>query len=385
LPRSLIPIYGITFLDILGFTILIPLLPFVAKRFGAPDAVAGALITTTAICATLSSPLWGRASDRFGRKRALLGSQAASFAAYLLLAFANGIPLLFLSRAIEGFGGGNLGIANAYVADVTTPEQRPQALAIGTAAFGAGFIMGPILSGALAHFGFVVPFFAAALLQVVNVILTATLLPESHAPSRARVPWSAYRAIARTPGIANVLWRRFLYIFAFTSFFTTFSLYLSEVLHVGPEGSSGLLGVAGAVGAVAQVVAVGPLARRFGLRGTALFAFAFGALAYVFLGIESGVAAFVATIVLWAFSGSLLRPILDARIAELAPEDARGTVLGFGDSLDNFSLIFAPVTAAAIVGLSPRFVGALPALSLLAGGVLTWRDRSLTVNRSLSS
>jgi sugar phosphate permease len=111
------------------------------------------------------------------------------------------------------------------------------------------------------------------------------------------------------------------------------------------------------------------------LRATALVAFALGALAYVFLGIESGIAAFVATIVLWSFSGSLLRPILDARIAELAPEGARGTLLGFGDSLDNFSLMFAPVSAAAIVGLSPRFVGVLPALSLLAGGVLTWRDR----------
>jgi MFS family permease len=380
----LIPIYGITFLDIVGFTILIPLLPFVAKRFGASDFVAGALITTTALCATLSSPLWGTLSDRLGRKRALLGSQVASFGAYVLLAFAGGIPVLFLSRAIEGLGGGNLGVANAYVADVTTPEQRPRALAYGTAAFGAGFIAGPIASGALSHFGFAVPFLAAAVLQLVNMLLTVTLLPESHAACAAQIDRTSLSSllrgrgvasVLRERGIASVLWRRFLYIFAFTSFFTTFSLYLAAVFGIGPEGSSALLAVAGAVGAITQVAAVGPLAARFGLRRVALGAFALGAVAYAALGLANGFAALVVAIALWALSGALLRPILDARIAELAPEERRGAILGFGDSLDNFSLIFAPAIAAAIVGVAPRFAGLLPACSLVAGGILTWRDR----------
>jgi MFS transporter, DHA1 family, tetracycline resistance protein len=136
---------------VLGFTILIPLLPFVAKHFGAPDAVAGSLITTSALCATLSSPLWGRLSDVAGRKRALLGSQAASFGGYLVLAFAGNLEVLFLSRIIEGLGGGSLGVATAYISDVTSEELRPQALAYASAAFGAGFIAGPVLGGALAH------------------------------------------------------------------------------------------------------------------------------------------------------------------------------------------------------------------------------------------
>jgi MFS family permease len=376
LPPSLIPIYGITFLDILGFTILIPLLPFVAKHFGAVDVVAGALLSTTAVCATVSSPLWGALSDRFGRRRALLGSQIASFAAFLLIACATGIPMLFVSRAIEGLGGGNLGVASAYIADVTTPAQRPQALAFATAAFGAGFIAGPILSGVLVRFGFFVPFLVAAGFQAANMLLTATLLPESHEPTVKRFDWRAASALLRNGAITSVLWRRFLYIFAFTSFFTTFSLFLSEVLHVGAAGSSGLLGVAGAVGAFAQIVLVGPLTRRFGLRDVALGAFALGVLAYASLGFVGGVGAFVVTIAFWALSGSLLRPILDARIAELATEEERGTVLGFGDSLDNFSLIFAPAIGAALLGVAPRLAGVLPAASLAIGGILTWRDRA---------
>jgi len=119
------------------------------KRFGAPDAVAGTLITVAAVCATISSPLWGGLSDRVGRKRALLGSQAASLAGYVLIAFAPNLGTLFASRIVEGLGGGNLGVAAAYISDVTDEAQRPQALAFATAAFGAGFIVGPVLGGAL--------------------------------------------------------------------------------------------------------------------------------------------------------------------------------------------------------------------------------------------
>ncbi len=370
----MIPIYGITFLDILGFTILIPLLPFVSRRFGAPDAVAGALIATTAVCATLSSPVWGSLSDRFGRKRVLLGSQLFSLAGYLLLAFAGDVPWLFLSRAIEGFGGGNLGVASSYISDVTTEQSRPRALAYGTAAFGAGFIAGPILSGALAHFGFTVPFVCAAALQAVNFVVTSTFLPESRQKRRAAFSWSELSAALARPGIAAILGQRLLYIFAFTYFFTTFSIFLSDVLHAGPAASSALLGVAGAVGAATQIFAVGPLIDRFGLRTASLAALASGILAYALLGFVETLALFVVAIVFWSFSGSVLRPAIDARIVRLAPEDERGTLLGLGDSLDNFALMFAPVIGAAIIGAAPRLVGILPALSLAFAFVLTLRE-----------
>jgi DHA1 family tetracycline resistance protein-like MFS transporter len=370
-----IPIYGITFLDILGFTILIPLLPFVSKRFGAPDAVAGALIATTAVCATLSSPVWGSLSDRYGRKRVLLGSQLFSLGGYLLLAFAGAVPWLFLSRAIEGLGGGNLGVANSYISDVTTEQSRPRALAYATAAFGAGFIAGPILGGALAHFGFTVPFVCAAGLQALNFVVTATLLPESRQELRAAFRWRDLSSALARPDIGRILTQRFLYIFAFTYFFTTFSIFLSDVLHAGPEASSALLGIAGAVGAATQIFAVGPLIDRFGLRRASLAALAAGILAYALLGFVDSFALFTVAIVFWAFSGSLLRPAIDARIVQLAPEDERGTMLGLGDSLDNLALIFAPVIGAAIIGAAPRLVGILPAISLGSAFVLTLREQ----------
>ena len=328
------------------------------------------------MCATVASPFWGRLSDRYGRKRALLGSQVASFVGFLLLASAGSLPLVFLSRIIEGLGGGNLGVANSYIADVTTEEQRPGALAYGTAAFGAGFVIGPVISGGLAHFGFTVPFVFAAVLQGANLLLTARLLPESHRPQSTTLRWSQLRETVATPAVRSVLVRRFLYIFAFTYFFTTFSLFLSDVLRAGPEASSLLLGVAGVVGALTQIVLVDRLVRRFGLHRVALAAFASGIVAYAILGAVTTVALFVVAIVFWAFSGSILRPAIDARIAQLAPADERGTLLSLGDSLDNFSMIFAPTLGAAVVGAAPRLIGIIPALALAAGLALTARDSS---------
>ena len=359
----------------MGFTILIPLLPFVVKRFGAPDAVAGTLITTGALCATIASPFWGRLSDRAGRKRALLGSQIAAFTGYVLLAVAGNLTLLFVSRIVEGLGGGNLGVASAYISDVTTEEERPRALALATAAFGAGFFVGPVLGGALAHFGFALPFFFAAGLQAINFTLTAWLLPESHAPQpRATVSAKTLRATLFRHRIGSVMVCRFAYIFAFTFFFTSFSLFLNDVLGAGPEVSSLLLGVAGVVGATTQIFGVGTLVRRFGLHDVTLAAFAAGIVAYALLGLVNSVAFFVVTIAFWAFSGSILRPALDARVAQLVPEDERGTFLGFADSLDNFSLIFAPTLGATVVGAAPHLVGIIPALALALGFGLTARE-----------
>jgi DHA1 family tetracycline resistance protein-like MFS transporter len=361
---------------VLGFTILIPLLPFVAKHFGAPDAVAGSLITTSALCATLSSPLWGRLSDVAGRKRALLGSQAASFGGYLVLAFAGNLEVLFLSRIIEGLGGGSLGVATAYISDVTSEELRPQALAYASAAFGAGFIAGPVLGGALAHYGFALPFFVAAGLQAANFALTLLLLPESHAPAPARRDsWRELGLAMRRAALRGALLCRFLYIFAFTFFFTSFSLFLNGVLHAGPEMSSFLLAIAGGTGALTQIFAVGPLTKRFGLRAVTLAAFGAGVVAYALLGFAMGLAFFIAVIVIWAFSGSVLRPALDARIAGIVPANERGTFLGLADSLDNFSMIFAPTLGAAVVGIAPRLMGVAPGLALAAGFLVYRRLR----------
>ncbi len=291
-----------------------------------------------------------------------------------MLAFANGIPILFVSRAVEGCGGGNLGVANSYIADVTDESQRPQAYAYATAAFGAGFIVGPILGGALAHADATLPFFVAAAFQALNFIFTAAWLPPTGGRVRPAFRMRDVRATFARPGIANVLVRELLYIFAFTYFFTIFALFSSRVLNAGPETTSFLLGLAGVVGAGVQIAGVGPLVRRFGAPRVTLAAFAAGVLSYGVFGFVHEMSTFVIAIVFWALSGSLLRPILAARLAELTPAHERGTLLGFSDSLDNFALIFAPAIGSAVVGSAPQLTGMLPAAALAIGFLLTLRE-----------
>ncbi|MGP6158548.1 MAG: MFS transporter [Vulcanimicrobiaceae bacterium] len=371
----MIPIYGITFFGILAYTILIPLLPFVAKRFGASDATAGTLLTTTALFATVSSPLWGALSDRLGRKRALIGSQLLSCAGYVLLALAPGLALLFFSRAVEGLGGGNVGVAQSYISDVTDEEQRPRAFAYSSAAFGAGFIFGPILSGSLVHFGYAVPFFIAAAVQLLNAVLTYTLLPESHAPSQSSYGWRDLSSVFAMRSLRSLLSRQFFFIFAFTYLFSTFSLYISHVLGGGPELSSLLLGVAGGTGALMMVFGVGPLVARFGQNRVTTGAFLVGALSYASIALAHRLLAVGAVLVLWALSGSVLRPVLSAQISDEAPEAERGLVLGFSDALNNLAMIVTPLLGAAIVGFNAALSGVLPALALAGGFVLGLSDR----------
>lgn len=358
--------YGIVFIGILGFTILIPLLPFLAKRYGASDAVVGTLLTTTAVAATLSSPLWGWLSDRFGRKRALCGSQLCSFGGYLLLALSGNLELIFVSRVIEGLGGGNLGIAESYVADVTTQEQRPQAYAYAAAAFGGGFIIGPVIGGLLAHFGLPLCFFFAAGLQAVNFVLTLTLLPESHSKSPSPRVREVLRLL-RDHAIRNLMVRMFLYIFAYTYLFTTLSLYLSHLDNAGPEQSSVVLAFAGLIGALVTIFGVDRVVRRFGLERVIRFAFAGGAVAYGALGAVRNLAELAPVLVVWAASGATLRPAIDSMLSQHAPEDERGLVLGFSDALGNFALMFAPAVGGAVVGWNYRASGIIPALALAAG------------------
>jgi MFS family permease len=370
------PLFTIVFIDVLGYTFLIPLLPALQKHFFAPTYMMGALISVTAVCATISSPLWGHLSDRVGRKSVLMSSQGFTLAGYLLIALAGNIPILFVSRIVAGLGGGNLGVAQSYLVDVVREDQRERALAWATAAFGMGFVVGPVLSGLLLHFGLSAPFWAAAGLEAINVAFTLLFLPSSRRYVRDPKRRHLLHEFLRRP-MLSLLLRQFLYIFSFTYFFTAFGLYLDRQLHIGAAGASFLLGAAGAVGAGVLIFGVDPLSKRMGAVGLAQAAFAIAFVSYVLVGFVTSLEFFAVVLVLWAASGSALRPTLSKLIADKAPEARRGAVLGFADSLDNLSMILAPAMASAIVGLNPRLSGIIPAICVAGGfmvGALGRRD-----------
>src|SRR5262249_32901875 len=175
--RPLLPIFLIVLADILGLTIILPLLPFYAEKLGASPTAVGLLASASAFCQLLSGPSLGRWSDRTGRKPLLIVSQLGTFASRLLLAGAGSLWVVYLARIIDGLTAGNLVLAQAYISDVTEPENRARSFALIGISFGIGFLLGPAISGALSPLGLAVPILLSAALSAVSILATIFLLP----------------------------------------------------------------------------------------------------------------------------------------------------------------------------------------------------------------
>ncbi|HSP80960.1 MAG TPA: MFS transporter [Myxococcaceae bacterium] len=246
-PASLGVIFAIVVLDLIGFGILIPQLGVYGVKFGASPFAAGLLVSVYSLMQLLFAPVLGRLSDRYGRRPVLLGSLVGSLVGYLLFAFAGTLPLLFLARIIDGISGGNVSTAQAYVADVTTPQTRARGMGLVGAGFGIGFILGPALGGFLGAWGgnLAIGLFAAGL-SALNLGLAWVWLPESRRPGEGRGAEVQVRT-AREVGTAlnlPVVGRCLLLVLLFTTAFSqmegTFSVYLlSRFLSGGPVALEG--------------------------------------------------------------------------------------------------------------------------------------------------
>src|SRR5579883_2090252 len=181
--KALIPIFIVVLVDLLGFSIILPLLPFFAKQFNVSPQVIGMIAAVYSVCQFIASPILGSMSDRYGRRPVLIYSQLGSFIGFILLALAGNVWLIVLSRVIDGLSGGNITIASAYVADVTDPKDRAHSMALIGIAFGLGFLVGPLIGGELAHaFGIAAPAYAAAAMAFTSMTLSVFYLkePEVH-------------------------------------------------------------------------------------------------------------------------------------------------------------------------------------------------------------
>lgn len=360
MPRALFPLLAITFVDILGFTILIPILPFYAEHFGATPTTVGAIYATVAFCSLVSSPFWGRLSDKVGRKGVLLAAQIAGFLGFTLLASGTALWTIFVARAVEGLGGGGLGVTQAYVTDVTTPENRARAFGLIGATFGLGFLIGPASAGILIRFGYQVPFWVAAALALLTIVLTLTLLPESKGPVAAAPTLAAIRGSLASPVLGRLILTQFAFAITFTSWVTVFALFAERVLHFGPSQTAWIFIVSSIVGIIVQAGLIGRLVDRYGEGRLAIAGFLCAIVAYAGVGFVTTPLVLVVFIVLWSLSGALIRPTLGALISEATPADQRGTILSINDSLNNVAFVLAPFVSTAILVLNPHLSGIVP-------------------------
>ncbi len=364
----LLPILGITFIDILGFSIMIPLLPFFVKRFGAPDVAVGVVFATFSLCQLVAGPVWGNVSDRIGRKMVLIVSQVGSTISWAMLAFAPSIAVVVIARAIEGFSGGNIGVTQAYVGDLVEPKRRGVAFGYLGAAFSAGFVFGPALGGWLAErYGFAVPFLVAALLQILTLVLTIVMLPESRGPKTDEERGAVgLRDIARALGdraVAPVLWLRLVYTFAMYGWFSSMTLILHAQLGWDVRQTSYVFAAFGALNVVLQLAVVGRVADAIGNRAATNVGLGCSTAAFALVPFATTFPLAVALLVLFGTGITFLNTAFPALASDVSPDDRRGTVLGVVSGLDSLAGFVMPPITTGILGA----YGVPPVAAVLLG------------------
>jgi multidrug resistance protein len=335
------------FIDLLGFGIIIPLLPFYAETFGASALMVGLLNTSFSLMQFLFAPFWGRLSDRIGRRPVILIGLAGSGVSYLLFGLATSLTLLFAARIAAGIAGANIPTAQAYMADVTTPENRAKGMGLVGAAFGLGFIFGPAIGGFLSQWGYATPSFFASALSFANLAAAWFLLPESRpaetrgAARREPRIASLRRAVSRQ-GIPAVLAIYFVVITAFSSFELNFSLYSEHRFGFDSTSIGYVFAFIGATLAVVQGLLVGRVVPLAGERRVIRSAIAVLAAGLAMVPMAGSVPVLVAACGLLALGMGFNTPSITSLISRLSRPDEQGGMLGLSQSVASLARIIGP-------------------------------------------
>jgi DHA1 family tetracycline resistance protein-like MFS transporter len=364
----LLPIFLIVVVDILGLTIMLPLLPFYAEHFGASPSVVGLLVSVYALCQLVAGPILGQISDRAGRKPVLTVSQMGTFLGFLVLAYAPSLFFVFLGRIIDGLTAGNLSIAQAYIADVTAPKDRAKAFAI----------IGPGASGYLTnHYGYRVPILCAAALSFLSILGTTFLLPAvpqrpegelaASAQQEVEAPvapggkrlklldWGTYFQYFRRPVLGGLLVEFFLFTFAFASFTAGFALFAERRftwngVAFGPKEVGYIFMYSGFLGIIVQgAMRQGAMVKGIGEVRMVTLGFFFAAFGYAVLGLSHGVVLLLVAASLSSFGTGILRPALTSLITQQVGRGEQGVVLGLNQSLLSIAQIVGPAIAGALI------------------------------------
>ena len=344
----LVIIFVTVFIDLLGFGIIIPLLPFYAETFGASALVVGLLSTSFSLMQFLFAPVWGRLSDIFGRRPIILAGLLGSAVSYLAFGLADSLTMLFAARILAGIAGANIPTAQAFIADSTTPENRAKGMGLVGAAFGLGFIFGPAIGGFLSHWGYSAPAFFAATLSLANFSAALFFLPESLPPDKrgAHLRPGRLEAFQRTwshPKLVLVLAVSFLVMTAFASFESMFALFVESRFDFGATTIGYLFAWVGVVLALVQGVIVGRVVPRVGEHRVVPAAIFVMAIALAGVAISPSVALMMAAIGVLAMGMGFNSPSMLSMVSRLADPADQGGTLGVSQSLASLARIVGPL------------------------------------------
>jgi multidrug resistance protein len=376
----------VVLVDITGFGLILPLLPFWAERLGANPLEVGLILSVYALAQFLFTPVLGALSDRFGRRPVILISLLIEAAGFALTAVAGTLPLLLAARFIGGLGASNIGSAQAVVADVTAPKDRARGMGMIGAAIGVGFVVGPALGGVLAGFGGTVPFWAALVVALVNALLVVFFLPETRGPRVASTQtqqrtqrtqrtqrrsrfalFAGWQRAIQTPAIARLILVNLLFTLAFTAMEAVFPLFTQREFGWQATQNGYLFTYVGVIIVVMQGGMVGQLVKRFGERGVQVAGLGLLAVGLALLPFSGTLALLLIALALLSIGDGAVTPTNNAMLSLATPAEAQGETLGLSQGIAGFGRMIAPLIAGGLFGAGiglPFFFGA--ALSIVA-------------------
>ena len=359
---SLSVIFLTVFIDLMGFGILIPILPtFASKDLGVSDFEIGFLIAIFSLVQFLFNPLLGKISDKFGRRPIILITLLLTSVSYIIFSFAGSFLVLFLSRLLAGFGGSNIGVAQAYIADVTSEKDRAKGMGVIGAAFGLGFVFGPLIGGLLSSYSYAFAGFGSAAFSFLAFLFAAFFLPESNTKRNTEskiklklFDWDFTKKVLKLPSVSLMMLLFFIIVFSMANIYGTF-------------------GILGIVGAIIQGGAIRSLSKMFKdktlvLSGTLFMMVGLGLLPYG--GNFTGVAVIGGVL---AIGTGILQPTLLSMISKFSPAEHQGGVLGLNQSFSAFARVLGPLWG----GFSFEFIGY--EFPFLTGAVFTLITFIITV------
>jgi len=340
-------IFFTVFIDLIGFGIILPLLPFYAQSLGANAFHVGLLSTSFSLMQLMFAPVWGRLSDRVGRRPVLLLGLSGSCISYLVFGLAHSLPLLFISRVCAGIAGGTISTAQAYIADCTSADNRAKGMGLIGAAYGLGFIFGPAIGGILSRHGFSTPAFFASALAFVNFSAALWLLPESltpeSRPARAGLSWTRLTKGLQHPELGIFLVLFFISTFAFANLEATFALMTSRKFGFDAHQNGYLFAYVGVLITLMQGGLIGRLVKQFGERrlisaGLFCMTFGLGLLPY-----SPSLTALLLVLILVTFGNGATNPSITSLISQISGPEDQGGVLGVAQSTASLGRILGPM------------------------------------------
>lgn len=405
----LLNIFLVVFIDLLGFGLILPLLPYFAGQYGASQFLIGLLVASYAAAQFIGAPLMGRLSDRFGRRPILILSIAGTALGFLLLGLAeplgkafssfvldnptpdqltalqNGaiLGVMFIARMLSGLTGGNITVAQAYIADVTDARNRAKGLGLIGAAFGLGFILGPAIGGVLSRWGYAVPAFAAAGLATLNLIGVIAVLPESlTAERKAELAKQEKRALISVtamieelnkPRIGPLMTIRLFYALAAALFQTMFTLWAKDRLNLNAQTTSYLLAYVGLLSVIVQGGLIGQLTKRFSESQLIAWGVVVQAVSLLAWAFTPSVPVLLVVLVPLAFSTGVLNTVINSAITRSVPPQEVGGALGTAGAFESLSRVVSPSLGGWLLGALGAWAPGVLGAAIMAGvTVLAW-------------